>query len=203
MDDEILTQGFKTKMRIVEALNELTGEVPFDQVRVIDICERVHLARSSFYHHFCDKNAILQWHSLTAYKAGVDETGRTLTWFEGHLVTTRALERFRNLYYRAGIGTEFSAVRPTFVRHRIETLIDTCKNWKHIEVTPLLDFQIHALACAEAASSNRRYSGELQMPAKEFCSYLETIVPRELYRALNEPTSPQKGNHGMLLNGTW
>lgn len=191
MDNNYTSPGFNTKMKIVEALDALSQETSFEQVSILQICERADISRSTFYHHFCDKNAVLQWHSSIVYEAGVDQIGRTLTWFEGHLLTTRGLERYRSLYYRAGYSNEYGGVKPFFVRHHVDTLRETLTEYQKKELTPLLDFQIHATAAAESSMANLRYAGELTLSTKEFCTYLVSIVPRELFEALQEPVTPR------------
>ncbi len=177
------SQGFQTKMAIVSALNDLTESLSFEQVRIFQICERAEIARSTFYHHFCDKNAILQWHSFLAYEIGIDRIGRTSSWFQGHMFTTLMLESYRNLYFKAGVTQEYSGVRPWYIRHRIENLTETVTDFRGVTMTPLLDFQIRAMAATEAAMANYRYSRELHVPIEEYCRMMERTVPRELFEA--------------------
>ncbi len=44
-----------TKKAIADAFKELLGTMPFEQIRVGDICERSGRNRKSFYYHFKDK----------------------------------------------------------------------------------------------------------------------------------------------------
>lgn len=204
MNNQYTSPNFNTKMKIVESLDALAQEANFEQVSILQICERAGISRSTFYHHFCDKNAVLQWHSSIVYEAGIDQIGRTLTWFEGHLLTTRGLERYRNLYYRAGYSNEYGSIKPFFVRHRIDTLKETLAEYQNVPLTTLLEFQICATAAAESAMANRRYAGEFSMSTKEFCTLMTTIVPRDLYQILQEPANP-RGNEQppFFLGAVW
>jgi AcrR family transcriptional regulator len=48
-----------TKQAFSIALKELMQEVPFDKIRIADICNRCGMNRKSFYYHFKDKYDLL------------------------------------------------------------------------------------------------------------------------------------------------
>lgn len=50
-----------TKHALSTALKELMDEVPFDKIRIADICDRCDMNRKSFYYHFKDKYDLLNW----------------------------------------------------------------------------------------------------------------------------------------------
>jgi probable dihydroxyacetone kinase regulator len=50
-----------TKQAFSIALKELMKEVPFDKIRIADICNRCGMNRKSFYYHFKDKYDLLNW----------------------------------------------------------------------------------------------------------------------------------------------
>ncbi|HHV06573.1 MAG TPA: TetR family transcriptional regulator [Anaerolineaceae bacterium] len=50
-----------TKQALSNALKELMEEVPFDKIRIADICNRCNMNRKSFYYHFKDKYDLLNW----------------------------------------------------------------------------------------------------------------------------------------------
>jgi probable dihydroxyacetone kinase regulator len=50
-----------TKQALAYSLKELMKEVPFDKIRIADICERCNMNRKSFYYHFKDKYDLLNW----------------------------------------------------------------------------------------------------------------------------------------------
>ena len=51
----------ETMGRLGEALRELMRERPFDSISVIDIAGRAGVSRKTFYYHFSDKYALLNW----------------------------------------------------------------------------------------------------------------------------------------------
>lgn len=198
-DSVYASQGINTKMRIVASLGELCEDSSYDQVNIMQICDKSDISRSTFYHHFHDKNAILQWHSSLSYEMGIDQIGRTLPWFEGHLITTVILEKYLTLYYRAGFSQEYSGVRPSFVRNREKSLTETITKWHRIEMTDQLGFQVKATAALESSMANLRYSGENTMPPEQYCQQLVNALPRAIFEILDKPTDPAEKNSTFLL----
>ncbi|MDR1713672.1 MAG: TetR/AcrR family transcriptional regulator [Coriobacteriales bacterium] len=185
--DDGLSRAYKTKLRIAQALNELCQATPFARLPIDMIAAQAGVSRSSFYHHFADKNAVVLWLTEQFYANGIDQTGRTLTWFEGHLNTTRGMQRYKTLFLSAAENNEFSAGMPFFARHRVATLKETITQWKHLELTDRLNFQIEALPHAEMVMSNKYESGELNVTLKQFCDLMVSLVPHDLYEALKDP----------------
>ena len=182
---EAIPAGLSTKMRIVSALDELVGEKDYEKIHVSEICERAGVSRSTFYHHFEDKNAILQWHSVIAYKAGIDEIGRTLNWVQGHMVTSQFLSRYTNLYRDSGRGRDYGNVRQFFTRYRAETLRETVTDYIGAELTDEIEFQIKATAVLEAAMADERYNDKIELDIETYCRRLVRCIPRELYELTN------------------
>lgn len=50
-----------TKRALAEALKQLMKEESFTKISVADICERCSMNRKSFYYHFKDKYALMNW----------------------------------------------------------------------------------------------------------------------------------------------
>lgn len=60
-DDPILDRrAQRTRMALRDALIELLGERDWDDVAVLDICERANVGRSTFYLHYAGKEALLE-----------------------------------------------------------------------------------------------------------------------------------------------
>lgn len=50
-----------TKKALAAALQELMGQMPFEKIKISDICEKCGLNRKSFYYHFKDKYDLVNW----------------------------------------------------------------------------------------------------------------------------------------------
>lgn len=182
------SRSYLTKLGIVKAMNELCKSTSYSDLRIDAIAEAAECSRSSFYHHFADKNDALQWISIQCYERGLDQIGRRLTWFEGHLMTTKAIGRFTDLFVSAKDQTDYDAGRPFFVRHRQENLTETIVHYQHREMTDALAFQIEALPYSEMILSNNFIRGKYDFGIKEFCRLMLTVIPPELYGALAVPS---------------
>ena len=55
MEGKIDARVIHSKAQIFNALNELLKEKPFQKITVIDICEKAHVNRMTFYNHYEDK----------------------------------------------------------------------------------------------------------------------------------------------------
>ena len=185
--DEVYSRAFRTKMDIARAFDRLCGEQPFSKVRVEAIAKEAGISRSSFYYHFDDRNAVVQWLSLHFYASGIDQTGRTLTWFEGHMNTTNGFRQFRTLFTSAADSNEYSAGGPFFMRHRQENLAETIVEYRHLELTDRLRFQVEALPHAEKVMTDNFERGLYRYTLKEFCELMVSLVPKDLYEALENP----------------
>ncbi|MDR1184354.1 MAG: TetR/AcrR family transcriptional regulator [Coriobacteriales bacterium] len=183
----IHSKSFQTKMEIARALDRLCAGMAFDRIHIDAIAKEAGVSRSSFYHHFTDKNAVVQWLSLLFYANGIDRTGRTLTWFEGHLATTRGFRQFKSLFVAAANNTEYNSGQSFYIRHRQENLTKTITAYKGIELTRRLAFQIEGLPYAEVVLANNFEKDLYGISLKEYCDLIVSIVPRELYEALAEP----------------
>lgn len=200
MQSEILTnQAFNTRMRIVDALDALTKSKPFDAIKVTEICNAADVSRTTFYHYFDDKNAVLQWHSNFIYTVGIYEIGRSLNWYEGHYLTTQMIENHSLLYRAAGESQEYSALRPTFRRRRLANFKETLVDYQGKKLTDNLFFQMHAAVVMESELSTYRLRGELDQSVEEYCDCLVRSVPAQLYDALNEPVTQRDATQIALL----
>lgn len=182
--------GFATKKKLFNALYELVRIKPYKSIKVADICEKAGVSRAAFYHHFSNKYDIAVWHSDFILGAGLDEIGVSLTWFEGHLVTTRGIKRFYDFYSLCEPPETNKLFQSHHAMHRKEVLRRTVTEVKGMQLTPKLDFQINALANSEEWAIRDWYRGRIDVGIKEICEFMISIVPHELYTALEKPERP-------------
>lgn len=194
--EDVYSRSFQTKTNIISAMNRLCARMPFEKIRVDAIAREAGISRSSFYHHFADKNAAVQWITLYFYSKGLDQTGRTLSWFEGHMITTRGFKQFPHLLTAAAEGRDYGAGQPFYVRHRQKTLTETLVKYKGLELTDLLKFQIEALPHAEKAMANNFEMGKYDLSLRRYCELMVSLVPKELFEALEEPVGSSTFHEG-------
>lgn len=183
--------GFATKKRIFDALYSLAKEQPWKNIKVSDICNRANVSRATFYHHFNSKYDIAVWHSDMILAAGLDEIGVTLTWFEGHLITTRGISCFYDFYAVCeSPETNGKLFQSHHAMHRKAVMERTVTQVKRLDLTPKLAFQINALANCEEWAIRDWYKGNMKADLKEICEFMISIVPRDLYHVLEKPEYP-------------
>ncbi|MGI6033029.1 MAG: TetR/AcrR family transcriptional regulator [Coriobacteriales bacterium] len=172
------------KLAIIGAFDELSKTRPFSRLGVAAVAKKLGISRSTFYYHFKDRNDAVRWISVRAFEQGIDQIGRTLTWFEGHLVTTRMLCEYRHLITAAAEDISYSGAALFYRRYRTATLEQTLK-MRGIELDEDLSFQIAALAAAEQQMTVSFIRGDFgEMSAPSFCKRIASIVPQDLKDAL-------------------
>lgn len=188
--ENVYSRSHQTKLKIAAQLNTLCSVMDFDEVKVEEVARLAGISRSGFYYHFADLNDVVTWLSMQCYANGIDQIGRTLTWVEGNLITTHFMDKHKHLFTKGGLSRDYSAGSPFFIRHRHRNLTETIVEWKGLELTKTLAFQIEALPYLETNMSNNFESGMYDITVAEFAQFLTSCVPRELFEALNEPVNP-------------
>ncbi len=61
MEDHLDLRQRKTRKLLVEALAQLLVERPYQELSVVDICNRAMVHRTTFYAHFNDKQELLRY----------------------------------------------------------------------------------------------------------------------------------------------
>ncbi len=182
-----LLAHYDKKMRILNALDSLVGpDLPFRKVKVSALCREAGISRTQFYTYFDSIDAIPTWHSRIAHEAGIDRIGLTMNWQEGYLSTAREYVAHRNLYNSVADQLDIGSPYAASLRHRKDQLTyNVIQNG--IEITPLLAFQINAYPVLEFSVFTEWNRGRIDLPLREFCRYNATLVPRELFEALDNP----------------
>ena len=186
-DSEEYSSHFKNKILILKALDELLEEEDYDKISVTEICEKAHVSRSMFYTYFKNKIAITQWYLRFAMDKGINRVGINYNWFDGHLVTTRTFADFRRACYCVLSSNQRDDSSGFFAEIRRRALCDALEA-HGVELSPKLDFQIEAIIAGELVATSKWFS---RLSFKELAAYLVSIVPQDLYNALNNPLDPK------------
>lgn len=72
------------RLQIYNALEQLVQTKRLSDIRVIELCQRSGVPRSSFYAYFCDIYSVPQWIWDDMMESTLYRIGDTLTWDEGH-----------------------------------------------------------------------------------------------------------------------
>lgn len=69
-----------TKKVLAQTFKELVREQSFEKVSVSDICDTCQVSRKTFYYHFRDKYALVEWIFETEFIAAMKETNFEDRW---------------------------------------------------------------------------------------------------------------------------
>ena len=177
----------------MQAMSALIEETTLDKMGVSAICERAGLSRATFYRLFSCKYDVLQWLISVYSEAGLDEIGRSLTWHEGLARTTKGLNLHAKLLFAANSTKQpFEAPREFTFAKRRDVLVETIKEWHHVELTPRLAFQVRSYARLSAIVASEWHRGLYPYSEDEYIDLVESIVPCDLRRLLDTPVAPEK-----------
>lgn len=174
----------KSKAKIFSALKAIAKEKDFDKISVREICDAAGVAKSTFYGNFQDKYAVVHWHYDMVMGAGADKIGRTLSWEEGHLITSFGFAAEKQLYDLARKSTDRNGLLPYGVRNREAVIIETLTHYRNIELTDKLRFQITALVAAEQAVVLRYLNSAKPIDVLNYVDNMIGIIPKELFNAM-------------------
>ena len=188
----LFSKSAPTKIKIFQALAELLETEDFDSITVKQICETAKTGKTTFYAHFQDKYDIIQWFTSLFYDMGVAHIGRTLTWEQGHRITTTGYLQYRDLLVKAFLSSDYNGLPAYCPRRREDNIIDTLVNYKHVEVTRAIRAQVVSLSAGEAAFFNQYLVEEESPDVDECVQALMSVIPPQLYELLEEPVEAKR-----------
>lgn len=167
---------------------DLMETTPLEKLTVSQICKASGISRSSFYRCFEDKYAVAQWHIQFVHLNGVDQIGRTLSWYEGYFRTEADFVKYKRFYAGASKKSDYNTIDESIPRCRKETLIETIRDYHGKKLTTKLLFEIEALAAMEFKTlpwwhDDAKYPVTLEQK----CQWMCELVPRDLFDMLNQP----------------
>ncbi len=183
------TADQRARMRrdILFALERLLQNRRYVEIGVNEICAEAHISKPTFYRYFQNKDSIIQWMSKEAMSCGVAQVGRKYTWFEGHYRTMTVFLRHKVYYSDPQSPAVTSSLQAFSSGYLKETLIETLTDYKKVEITEKLVFQIEALNYALGQITRQWGAEGMRIPPETVAEYLTSVVPYDLYKLLNEP----------------
>ena len=191
-DPEMLSQSLRSKIKIFQAFEQLAEFEEFDGITVKQICEAAHTSKTTFYKHFRDRYDIVQWLSDLFFYMGVGYIGRTLTWEQGHRISTTGYLHYHKLLSKAFQCTDYNGLASYSPRRREENLLETLSEHKRIEITSDIGAQVISLATGETAFFKQYLIEHDEVNVDEVVKAMMSIIPSQLHDLLEEPASPRK-----------
>lgn len=173
----------KTKNNLYKALVLLMRDIPFEEIRVSDICEKALVNRSTFYSHFSDKYELLSSYIDTlkvALDSELDKNKSILNTKEYYLemisLFLNHIEEKKDIYVAIGKTNKNSImmdmIYDTFKKKMINDFNDRDMN-DTIPGEVVATFYLGAVFSlgTEWISSNFKYD------KKEIINYLDKLIP--------------------------
>jgi len=172
-----------TKQLFASELIKMVREMPFEKVRVVELCKRCETDRRTFYYHFIDKYDLAAWIFSGDYLESLSaEQGRfTLQ----HAINILEKMYHNRSFYRAIFSdTSQNAIRNYSYKYFCELGFSVMKKHFGIEVlTKEMDYAVraHSHACCEL--SFEWLKGDLDYTPEQFAILQYRYMPAELKAA--------------------
>ncbi|MGN0078412.1 MAG: TetR/AcrR family transcriptional regulator [Coriobacteriales bacterium] len=181
-----------SRINIFAALAKLLKSEELDDITVKQICAEAGVGRSSFYACFGDKYSVIQWYTDLIHHAGAAQIGRSLSWREGHIITTKGYLAHLDVLNAAARSKDYNALSPYSIRRWKDSIETTITQYKGLAMTPELEMQALALSTAATAVASHCFERGLGLGLEQIVDILISITPPALYKLLEEPVNPMK-----------
>jgi len=156
-----------TKTKLVEALKKSMEKKPFDKITVKELLEESNMSRPTFYYHFQDIYALMEWMFETEAVELLKKSENCLNWDDGILLLLRYIQENKKVclcaYNSIGYDTLkhifFKSVRASLLQFMDTLLEEIPAKTEHIAF--IADFYTTAFA---GSVLNWLQSGARQTP---------------------------------------
>ncbi len=166
-----MADSMVTKKAMATALKELMSEEPFREISVGDICDRCRMNRKSFYYHFRDKYALIDWIFDTEFGTTVQQIQAPGKIFEA---VCRYLYDNRS-FYRKALKIEGQGA---FSAHLWEWCRSSIAARSQSNITA---FQLELCADVFLCAVKRWLNVKDCMQPKQFAEQLRTLAAAQIY----------------------
>ncbi|MEL1134306.1 TetR/AcrR family transcriptional regulator C-terminal domain-containing protein [Desulfitobacterium sp. THU1] len=170
----------EVQLRIFHDLGYLLEKNNFDHLSIKQLCDECHISRQTFYRYFQDKYSVVTWHFELLAKETLHEVGRTLTWLQAHIKLFTELNKEKAIYAHAAYSEDYNAIRRYAYRHSIEIYTTTLIEYKKIQPTAHLLFQIDAAAFIASELTFRWGQRGMKESPEELAELIDSVLPYEL-----------------------
>lgn len=162
-----------TKKALARALKELLEEKPFEKINVGDICERCEMNRKSFYYHFKDKYALVNWIFDTELISTVHDKVYENTW-EAMLVMSHYFYDNRNFYRKALCITGQNSFSEHFQSLLFPVIMSRLRDV--LNEKEVMEFQVTFIADAVVMAFQRWIVDNSSISPEEFVNQIKLSI---------------------------
>lgn len=182
-----MDRGLRTKRDILEGIFSLLEEKPFEKITVSEICDRTQIARQTFYFHFRDKYDAASWFVLSHVREIFSRLGTEIGWREAFLEDFRFVEKNRERILLMSETLDYNSITNHAARTAIEDYTASYLKRYGKEPSELIAYQIERFAHFASETTRSWMEGGCPRGADCYVDYFITLVPRELFGALEVP----------------
>ena len=176
---------YDIKMQIVAALADLMKSSPLEKITVKSICDRAGISRTTFYNHFKDKYDVIQWHALLIAKISIYQGGRTMSLHDAYTKNFNEMLKYRDFYVTTYRSKKFSDARKNIVEARRQSILQTIKDYKHVEPSESLMFKIDYVSNAEPEMVANWIIDGMVTPVDTMVDLLLEVLPKDLRKLMD------------------
>ena len=179
-----------TKHALAAALRDLMAEMPFEKIKVAQICERCNMNRKSFYYHFKDKYDLVNWIFDTEFIAFLKKENWGSNYEERWALIEKSCQYFyeNHSFYRKALQIKgqnsFSEHFREYIRPLLADRIFNLSGEEQLDEFAL-DFLTDAVMCA----MERWLRTKECMPPEQFVEKIKSLTEdcaRSICRELSQ-----------------
>lgn len=189
--DNSSNRARNTQREILFALERLLHTQAYVAIGIREICIEARISKPTFYRYFEHKEDIGRWLTEEALRHGMAEVGRRYTWFEGIYRTLLVYYRHKVFYSDPQSTKLINSMILSSSDYLKEELIETITERSKAKPTEKLVFQIESFNFMHSYVARQWGEDGMQVPPEDLAKNLTSVVPRDLFKLLDEPSSQQ------------
>lgn len=180
-----MSDSFTNKRRILGAMVTLMGDASLDALSVGDICRAAGLSRQTFYRTFNDKYAAVLWYVNTTLGRTCRRIGFDLGWREGYLPFLKFVERNADMMRWIEASRDYNSVHNTTKRQSYADYAAAYEKRNDFPMPARIEYQARMFGQLATIAIDEWIDEGCAPCADEFVDLLLSLVPKELYEALD------------------
>ncbi len=172
---------FLTKLRLVEVADRLLAHTPFDKLSVSAICTEAAVSRSTFYRHFDDKYALVNWLWSTSASRCFAVGENDFDWYLNNLQMMEFSKQFPALFTAAlAASNDYNSCINYGYRQRVSYLENYIQKRDPALLTEDIRFQIHFFVKSESEAIGKWMRNGFKESPEKLAHQIVQCVPNEL-----------------------
>lgn len=187
------------KAKILAGILERGKNVSFEKMTVSSICESAGVTRQAFYRHFKDKYDVSSWFTHRLIDKTCRQIGFTVGWHEGYRAFFRLAERNISLLQTFHRSRDRNSIYEDTIRSSCQDYLEGYRVRQGKEPDDLIVFQARRFAVTATSTTEEWIMDGCPVPADDFVDMYLTLIPHELFKALDMPENGSIPDDAMLL----